>query len=102
MKTLTPEGINKQLVMLRESLSHAKYMLDGIETRANIFKVDINADTIRIFVYLDDTIVGNVKNISLVDKDGIVIAIANREFEKPATKGLYSVFSYKLVEVEAI
>ena len=102
MKTLTPIGIEKQLIRMRDSLSHATYMRDGQKEQTEIFKTEINQDTIRIFVYLDDTVLGNVKNISLVDKDGDVIALANREFIKPRTKGLYSVFAYKFVEVEAV
>ena len=101
MKTLTPIGINKQLLRMKDSLSHAVYLLDGQQKQADIFKTEITQDTIRIFVYLDDNVSGNVKNISLVDNDGDVIALADREFIKPKTKGLYSVFAYKFVEVEA-
>ena len=41
-----------------------------------------------------------MKDISLVDKDGDIIAIAARTFTKPRTKGIYSVFAYTFVEVE--
>lgn len=43
---------------------------------------------------------GKVSNISLVDVDGDIIAVAAREFTKPKTKGIYSVFAYTFVEVE--
>lgn len=102
MKTLTATGITKQLERLRDSLSHATYLLDGQQRQADIFKTDIVQDTIRIFVYLDDTVSGSVSNISLIDKDGDVVALAAREFVKPQSKGLYSVFAYKFVEVEVI
>lgn len=102
MKTLTATGITKQLERLRDSLSHATYLLDGQQRQADIFKTDIDQDTIRIFVYLDDTVTGSVSNISLIDKDGDVVALAAREFVKPQSKGLYSVFAYKFVEVEVI
>ena len=102
MKTLTATGITKQLTRLKDSLSHATYLLDGQLRQADIFKTDIDQDTIRIFVYLDDTVSGSVSNISLIDKDGDVVALAAREFVKPQSKGLYSVFAYKFVEVEVI
>lgn len=100
MKTLTPIGINKQLVRLKDSLSHATYLLGGQQKQVNIFKADIEQNVIKIFVYLDDTVAGGVSKISLVDKDGDVIALADRYFEKPQSKGLYSVFAYRFVEVE--
>lgn len=100
MKTLTQVGINKQLVRLRDSLSHATYLLNGQQKQVNIFKVDLDQNLIKVFVYLDDTVSGTVSNISLVDKDGDVIALADRQFVKPQSKGLYSVFAYRFVEVE--
>ncbi|NPV89827.1 MAG: hypothetical protein HPY50_03505 [Firmicutes bacterium] len=100
MKTLTATGITKQLTRLKDSLSHATYLLGGQQRQVDIFKTDINQDVIKIFVYLDDTVSGTVSNISLIDKDGDVVALAAREFVKPESKGLYSVFAYKFVEVE--
>lgn len=100
MKTLTAKGISKQLVRLKESLSHATFIQGGQTKTVSIFKTTIADSVIRIYVYLDDTVSGTISNISLVDKDGDVVAIAERQFTKPRTKGIYSVFAYKLVEVE--
>lgn len=100
MKTLTQIGINKQLIRLRDSLSHATYLLNGQQRQVNIFKVDLDQNLIKVFVYLDDTVSGTVSKISLVDKDGDIVALADRQFVKPQSKGLYSVFAYRFVEVE--
>ena len=100
MKTLTPIGINKQLVRLRDSLAYATFLEAGKLRKVSVFKADVTDNKIKIYVYLDDTVTGAVKDISLVDKDGDVIAIAKREFTNPRTKGIYSVFAYTFVEVE--
>lgn len=100
MKTLTPLGISKQLVRLRESLDYATFLEDGKARRVPIFKAEVEGNRIRIYVYLDTTVTGTIRDISLVDRDGDVIAVAKREFTKPRTKGIYSVFSYTFVEVE--
>lgn len=100
MKTLTQLGIHKQLVRLRDSLAYATYLQTGQLKRVSIFKVDVTDNKIKIYVYLDDTVEGAVSDVSLVDKDGDVVAIAKREFTKPKTKGIYTVFSYTFVEVE--
>jgi len=101
MRTLTQVGISKQLARLQTSLSHATYLLNGSPRQVNIFKTELTGDLIRIFVYLDDTVSGTVSRISLVDVDGDVIALADRSFSKPQVQGLYSVFAYRFVEVEA-
>lgn len=100
MKTLTPVGINKQLTRLKDSLAHATYLLNGQQKQVDIFMTELNGNLIKIFVYLDDTVSGTVDKISLVDKDGDVIALADRQFIKPQSKGLYSVFAYTFTEVE--
>lgn len=100
MKTLTSVGINKQLVRLKESLDYATYYENGTRKRVSIFRADVTDNKIKIYVYLDDTVTGTVRNISLVDKDGDVIATAARQFTKPQNKGIYSVFAYTFVEVE--
>lgn len=100
MKTLTAVGINKQLVRLRESLDYASYLENGVKRSVPIFKAEVEDNKIKIYVYLDTTVTGTIRDISLVDRDGDVIAVARREFTKPRTKGIYSVFSYRFVEVE--
>lgn len=100
MKTLTDIGINKQLVRMKDSLSHATFSENGVLKRVPIFQATVTDNKIRIFVYLDDTVTGKVSNVALVDEDGDTIAVAKREFTKPSNKGIYSVFSYTFVEVE--
>jgi hypothetical protein len=100
MKTLTDTGINKVLTRLQNSLAHATYLLDGAQQQTPIFKTAISDSTIRIYIYLDETVAGTVAQISLVDTDGDVIATAARQFVKPSTSGLYSVFAYTLTEEE--
>lgn len=100
MTTLTQIGITKQLERLKSSLTHVTYLLDGQQQQADISRIDVAGDSIKIFVILDDSISGTVSNISLIDNEGDTIAFSSREFLKPAEKGLYSVFSYKFVEVD--
>ena len=55
----------------------------------------------RVYIYFDDTVIGDVAEVQLVDKDGDVIASANeRVFTKTPGKGLYIAFKYNILEVE--
>lgn len=100
MKTLTPIAISKLIILFASTIDHAVYTLDGTEYDIHIFKKKITEDTIRIFVFLDDSIEGSITGVKLIDCDGDVIAKAEREFIKPYYKGLYAIFKYRFVEVE--
>lgn len=49
----------------------------------------------------DSTVIGDVAEVQLVDKDGDIIASAGeRVFTKTPGKGLYIAFKYNILEVE--
>lgn len=100
MKTLTRKGVDKLLSSFAASLDHATYERAVGSVTVDISRIEILNPCIKIYVYLDSSVVGTVRNISLVDRDGDVVAVAKREFSKPASKGIYCLFSYKLVEVD--
>ncbi|NEZ45115.1 hypothetical protein [Paenibacillus alvei] len=100
MKTLTEVGIRKQLQRFSDSLSHAEYDCNGKAEKIDFMKLTIEKDTLKVFIYFDETIVGEVGRVRLVDKDGDIVALAERVFVKPTAKGLYVTFRYKLVEME--
>lgn len=100
MKTLTQIGLNKQASRFIDSISHAEYTINGATGTIDIFKTSIEGDVVKIFVYFDDSVDGDVGNVKLVDKDGDVVAEAERTFNKPQTKGLYVAFRYKFTEME--
>ena len=55
----------------------------------------------RVYIYFDDTVIGDVAEVQLVDKDGDIIASAGeRVFTKTPGKGLYIAFKYNILEVE--
>ena len=50
MKTLTPKGINKQLLRLRDSLDYATYIENGTLKKVAIFRADVTDNKINIFL----------------------------------------------------
>lgn len=98
--TLTETGLSKQAQRFIDSLAHATYELDGVTKTVNLFKTSVEGSTVKVYVYFDDSIAGEVKNVKLVDKDGDIVAHADRAFSKPLIKGLYVAFKYKFVEME--
>lgn len=100
MKTLTNAGLNKQAQRFADSIHHAAFILEGAPQTRQIFRSIVEDDVVKIYVYFDDTVVGSVSNVQLVDNDGDVVAQADRVFVKPQSKGLYVAFKYKFTEME--
>ena len=94
-KTITSVGIEKIGRRFADSIDHAAYTLNG-----EPFRKLVTADTVKIYIYFDDTVTGNVANVQLVDTDGDIVAQSDREFEKPPSKGLYVAFKYTIIEKE--
>lgn len=99
-KTLTEVGVEKIGRRFSESIDHAAYTLNGEPKVVEPFRKIVEADFVKIYIYFDDTIVGVVANVQLVDTDGDVVAETDRAFEKPPSKGLYVAFKYSIVEKE--
>lgn len=100
MKTLTEIGLRKQAQRFSDSISHASYENEGVPKTVPIFNNIVEGDSVKIYIFFDDTVIGNVGNVQLVDKDGDVVAFSDRVFAKPREKGLYVAFKYKYAEME--
>lgn len=100
-KTLTDIGILKIGKRLVESVHHANYTLDGEPKTVPPFRTITNGPDVRVYIYFDDTVIGDVSNVELVDKDGDVIAASDdKVFTKTQGKGLYVAFKYNIKEME--
>lgn len=100
MKTLTEVGLRKQAQRFSDSISHASYDNEGAPKTIPIFNNIVEGESVKIYVFFDDTVIGSVSNVKLVDKDGDVVAQSDRVFTKPREKGLYVAFKYKYAEME--
>lgn len=101
MKTLTSIGIQKIGQRFVDSVDHADYTLNGVPQTAEPFRRFVQGASARVYIYFDDTVIGDVAEVQLVDKDGDIIASAGeRVFTKTPGKGLYIDFKYNILEVE--
>ena len=99
-KTITSVGIEKIGRRFADSIDHAVSQLSACRNLLEPFRKLVTADTVKIYIYFDDTVTGNVANVQLVDTDGDIVAQSDREFEKPPSKGLYVAFKYTIIEKE--
>lgn len=97
-RTLTVRGVEKHVERFADSLKNSRYSLDGIDTELPILKVEKTEDSVSIYLYFDDGVVGNISNIRIFDNDDEEIIKVDDYFTKESHKGFYVLFKYKFVE----
>lgn len=96
---ITADGIHEIAQSILDLVDYAEIELDGKTKQLQLYRTSIDKDTLKIFIMLDDTIVGDIKNIKLISKSGKILLGNPQEIIKNATKGLLVVFSIRVVEV---
>ena len=99
MRTLTDLALNKMANYYLDSLSHVLYNLDGEEKRLEFFKKKVIGNTVNIYVFFDENYKGNITDIRVIDKDGDVVAVDNKVYERTTEKALYVAFKHEFTEV---
>ena len=99
MKTLTDLALNKMANAYLDSLSHVLYKLDGVEKQIDFFKKKVVGNTVQVYVFFDENYKGNITDIRVIDKDGDVVAVDNKVYERTTNKALYVAFKHEFTEV---
>ena len=99
MKTLTDIALNKMANYYLDSLSHVLYNLDGVEKQIDFFKKKVVGNTVQTYVFFDENYKGNITDIRVIDKDGDVVALDNKVYERTTNKALYVAFKHEFTEV---
>ena len=99
MKTLTDLALNKMANNYLNSLSHVLYDLDGEERRLEFFSKKVVGKTVQAYVFFDENYKGKITDIRVIDKDGDVVAVDNKVYERTTNKALYVAFKHEFTEV---
>ena len=99
MKTLTDLALNKMANYYLDSLSHVLYNLDGEERRLDFFSKKVVGKTVQAYVFFDENYKGKITDIRVIDKDGDVVAVDNKVYERTTNKALYVAFKHEFTEV---
>ena len=99
MKTLTNLALNKMANNYLNSLSHVLYDLDDVEKQIDFIKKKIEGNTVQAYVFFDENYKGKITNIRVIDKDGDVVAVDNKVYERTTEKALYVAFKHEFTEV---
>ena len=99
MKSLTDLALNKMANNYLNSLSHVLYDLDDVEKQIDFFKKKVDGNTVQAYVFFDENYKGKITNIRVIDKDGDVVAVDNKVYERTTEKALYVAFKHEFTEV---
>ena len=99
MRTLTDLALNKMANYYLDSLSHVLYNLDGEEKRLDFFSKKVVGKTVQAYVFFDENYKGKITDIRVIDKDGDVVAVDNKVYERTTEKALYVAFKHEFTEV---
>ena len=99
MKTLTDIALNKMANYYLDSLSHVLYNLDGEEKRLDFFSKKVVGKTVQAYVFFDENYKGTITDIRVIDKDGDIVAVDNKVYERTTNKALYVAFKHEFTEV---
>jgi hypothetical protein len=97
---ITNDGLNKLATEIDNFTDHGTYIVDGQKKDTPIYKVYVDGNKIRIFLYLSETEgVGTLSEFELIDEDGDVFAEKADSIEKGDLKGLLVAFDFNIQEV---
>ena len=96
---ITNEGIQEIAQSILDLVDHAEVQMKTETKELQLYRTSIDVDTLKVFIMLDDTVVGDIQNIKLIGKSKKVLLENPQQIVKNATKGLLVVFSIKVVEV---
>ena len=99
MKTLTDLALNKMANNYINSLSHVLYDLDGVEKRMDFFTKKVVGKTAQAYLFFDENYKGKIDNIRVIDKDGDIVAVDPKVYERTTNKALYVAFKHEFTEV---
>ena len=99
MKTLTDKALNKIVHNYINSLSHVLYDLNGEEKQTGFFKKSAIENMAQAYVFFDENYKGTITNIRVYDKEGDIVEIDDRVYERTSDKALYVAFKHEFTEV---
>ena len=99
MRTLTDKALNKMAQNYINSLRHVLYDLNGEEKQTGFFKKSAVQNMAQAYVFFDENYKGTITNIRVYDKEGDIVEIDDRVYERTSDKALYVAFKHEFTEV---
>jgi len=95
----TPDGLDFLYNSITNDLLKARVLVSGQYVDVGIQKTVLKTDSIQIYVYVPETVVGTITKYQLMLVTGKVMLERTENLVKDGTRGLLNVFEIRLQEV---
>jgi len=95
---MTADGINIIYESIKNNILKCQVLVNGSYKDIEIQKYEVTTDSIKIYVYLDEDVVGTITKYRLITTAGKVFDEKNDTISKDGSRGLLTLFEYKIKE----
>lgn len=92
------DGLNLIYSSITSNLLKGQALIDGQFKDVEIQKTEVTSNSVKIFVYLDETYVGQITDYRLITTAGKVFLERSENVTKTSAKGLLVLFEIVLQE----
>lgn len=95
---MTSDGIKLIYDNIVNNLLKFQVLINGSYKDADVHKTEIQGTSIKIYAYLDESFIGTITKFRLVMTNGKIFDERNDNVIKDDSRGLLTVFEYKIRE----
>ncbi|MRY42789.1 hypothetical protein [Clostridium beijerinckii] len=95
---IKPDGLNLIYNSITSNLLKGQALIDGQYKDIEIQKTELTSNSVKVFLYLDESFVGQITNYRLITIAGKVFLERSENIAKNNTKGLLVLFEIVLQE----
>lgn len=96
---ITTDGLNFIYKQITNNLLKAQLLINGTYKDVDIQKTEVTNDAIKIYVYSDETFIGQITRYRLITTDGKTFLERSENIAKDGARGLLVLFEIQLQEV---
>lgn len=96
---MTPKALSGIAEYIKNRISHARIIVDGVETTKPINDFLLSGTKLDVTVVLDSTLAGTISEVALIDVDGDAFDVRSETITKSNRRGSLYIFRYNVMEV---
>lgn len=95
---MTADGIKLIYDCIKDNVLKCQILINGSYKDVEIQKFEVTLDSIKVFVYLDEDVIGNITKYRLIMTNGKIFDERADAISKDNSRGLLTLFQYKIKE----
>lgn len=96
---ITADGVSLLYQTIMDNVTSATALVNGVDKSIPIQKFEKTSQSIKVYIYLDETIIGTITRYRLLQRDGKIFLEKSDNVAKDGTRGLLTLFEIDVTEV---